>query len=218
MKLLNTIVCLVLLTACRVSLGDALPLEAGAARCDLDSNEARGCSIRWDLSATPRSSYVIQWLSPKSGRWEPVFERRFWSPHETGGWVSTGRLYRVLGCDDRSALRSCVSTTAFWAPEIPPADRMPDSVSIAEADGRSVVAAISRDADRYTQVMQLNVYLLADVLQRSPDAPLPPMNAPAEPGEPGDLAHDVHHNVHSNYELVRRNRALKLSQRSVNND
>ena len=51
--------------------------------------------------------------------------------------------------------------------------------------------------------MQLNVYLLSDVLGRAAAASLPPMTAPQEPGTPGDMAHDVHHNVYAAYEAAR---------------
>jgi hypothetical protein len=213
MKSLNTIACLVLLATFRVSLGDALPLEAGAVRCDPSVDEARRCDIRWDLSATPRSAYAVQWLSPDTGRWEPVFKRRFWSPHEMAGPVSTGKLYRVLGCDDRRMEQNCVSTTVFWAPVITDVDQIPDSVSVTAPDGTTEIAAISRDGDTYTRLMQFNVYMLANLLGRAPDAILPPMNAPAEPGVPGDLAHDVHHNVHTTYESARSDRMLRLPER-----
>ena len=102
-----------------------------------------------------------------------------------------------------------MSTTAVWSPVLPKDRNIPASVSIATGNGDVMHATIEHDAARYTRIMQLNVYLLSDVLGRAVNAPLPPMSAPVEPGKPGDLAHDVHHNVHAAYEAARATRGSR---------
>lgn len=178
-------------------------IEAGTAVCDARGERARKCGIRWDLSATPRAFYGVQWLDPASGQWQSAFARRFQSPYASAGNVVSGRLYRILGCDDDGLTRNCVSTTAFWAPVMPRSGDIPEIVPVSTEDGRVEHARISEDAHRYTRLMQLNVYLLSDLLGRTSSAALPPMTAPLEPGAPGDIAHDVHHNVYAAYEAAR---------------
>ena len=215
---LKSFACLAVLTVTPPSLADVLPLGSGTARCDPADRDISQCTIRWDLSATPRASYSVQWLNPATGAWEPLFKHRFDSPHQHGGHVDVGKLYRVLGCSDGAMRKNCVSTTAHWASVVLPVDKIPDSVRIGDSGDDVQVAAVSKDAEAYTQVMQLNVYLLADVLKRASEASLPPMIPPAEPGTPGDMAHDVHHNVHVMYEATRRDRMLRLAEQSATPD
>jgi hypothetical protein len=206
MKSLKIIAALVLTTSLAVARAAGPAIESGTAVCEPVGAGSPACNLRWDLSATPRAAYVIEWLNPETGQWEPATGRSFASPYTTAHGVAAGRLYRVLGCDDPGRRKHCVSTTAFWAPVMPKDGEIPDSVPIGIVDGELEHAAISKDAQRYTQIMQLNVYLLTNVLGHSASADLPPMSAPREPGAPGDMAHDVHHNVYEAYEAERNGR------------
>jgi hypothetical protein len=206
MKTITTILGLTFLSGASLLHAATPALESGGSSCEFEPVAASACNLHWDLSATPRSAYVVEWLNPSTGQWEPALARLFRSPFATARDLSPGRLYRVRGCNNLARKRDCVSTTAIWAPVIPKDTEIPASVPITAPGGDIQQAAIAREASRYTKIMQLNVYLLSDVLGRATEAGLPPMSAPLEPGTPGDLAHNVHHNVYSAYESVRKSR------------
>ena len=211
MRSTRTILMLACLFGASVSLAAGPAIESGAAACSLDQATNTSCNLRWDLSTTPRSTYAVQWLNPETGQWEDAIGQRFVSPYAASGDLPAGRLYRVLGCDEFGRKWNCISTSAHWAPVMPAAEDIPDFVDIRVAGGIAQQSAISKDAHHYTQVMQLNVYLLADVIGRAPLAVLPRMSAPPEPGKPGDMAHDVHHNVYAAYEAARKQRSVRLA-------
>lgn len=182
-------------------------LGGGTALCAPDGADKAVCDLRWGLSAMPRALYIVEWLNPETGEWEAAIGRPYTSPYHSARGMPAGRLYRVLGCDDVGRKGNCVSTTAFWAPVMLKASKMPASVAIRTRDGEVQNAQVSKAARVYTQIMQLNVSMLADVLGRAATADLPPMSAPPEPGTPGDMAHDVHHNVYAVYEETRKLRS-----------
>ena len=192
------------------SMAQGPALKAGSAQCDPALDDSTGCRIRWDLSAQPRVNYVVQWLNPESGDWDNLRGRSSNAPNGSAGRVASGRLYRVLGCNGQALKENCVSTTAFWAPVVPDPSDIPSSVPVYSGPGRIDQTLIAPAASTHTRVMQLNVYLLADVLGRASTAELPPMTEPLEPGTPGDLAHDVHHNVYASYEAARQSRDVTL--------
>lgn len=132
----------------------------GMANCEFDAQYH--CRVAWNLAQDPRTLYQIERFEPILQEWQ-VEEYDVESRGLSADHATPGHLYRVVGCnvgssDRADAEQDCVSTTATWAPVVPDSvDKIPDMVF----DHQGAGMRINKSNKLRTQILQLNVYLLA---------------------------------------------------------
>jgi hypothetical protein len=141
------------------------------------------CRISWSLSRTSDSFLSVQQFDPMQATWRTVASL----PPSAGSAgtkespVEGGYLYRALVCDDAEREVNCRGTTMVWAPYVQAEDQVhliPSRVPLASwelASGRPMYAAISKNSGWLTQVIQYNVYQMANAIARANIADLPDM-------------------------------------------
>lgn len=200
--------------AMRVSIGILLYLVVGlqsvtaetlkalnVAGCKL-SSDGQACYITWDFTSDPRSYYWLQRYDEAAGRWID-FEAASVDPYGISkSVVPGGYLYRILGCTDLHG-RDCTSSTVYWPPiKYESASDIPETM----VDPSGGTFTVSNNAGLETQLLQYNVYRIAQLIGTIGDlSSFPAMTPPPSAENPGSLTYAdvVHINIYPNYESVR---------------
>lgn len=167
----------------------AVAFQARADRLDTAScgamTSADQCRISWSFSRISDSYYAVQQFDPVEASWRTLAELPLGTPTQ-GTYdkpVEAGYLYRVFACDDAEATRNCSGSTMVWAPLIQPEDQIhliPSRVPLTSSEvafGKPVYAMVSKKSGWLGQVIQYNVYLMANAIARANIADLPDMTS-----------------------------------------
>lgn len=167
------------------------------------SSSTGDCFIKWNFTSGPRAHYWIQQYDLEARQWVNL-DGPSTDPYGISkSIVPGGFLYRVLGCDDLAGRSNCDTSTVYWVPiRLTSADAIPATMK--EPSGGTFT--VSKHLDLKTQLVQYNVYLLAQVMGTIGDlSPLPPMTKPPSEEAPSlwTYADTVHINVYPTYYITR---------------
>jgi hypothetical protein len=171
------------------------------------------CRIRWSFSRTSDSYISVQQFDPMNAAWRTIAAL---APSAGGTGildkpVEGGYLYRVLACDDAEAKINCLGTTMIWAPFVQPESQVhliPSRVPLAAweiGSGTPMYATVDKRNGWLGQVIQYNVYQMANAIARARISDLPDMtpvkDIRLEP--PSDPIEQVQFNVYWAYSAER---------------
>ena len=164
----------------------------------VQSDAAEGCRISWNIGNMAASEkYRLERYDHNLGKWNA--EQRVGSAEGVSEFVvSQANLYRVSNCggSDKRGTRDCSVSSIYWSPFLSTTtDEIPSTVT---RHGSGDKMGVSKGQSLRTQLIQYNVYLLAQALEGKNLEDFPAMTPPAD--YPRTLVDWIHLNVHALYE------------------
>lgn len=192
-------------------------LETGEARCKQNLEYSGGCEVEYVSPDVENPFNHVEQFNKAVGKWTNYRE----DMHEvSNSSLEAGNLYRVSACKTRDD--DCKKTSVFWAPIFTKdAEEIPSSYAIADGEGGSVLASISKNAPLVDQLRQLNVYMITDLVTRFKGREMGRMLKPKDHAHYGlspsesDHSHDehfIHYDVYHNYTNLVKNYKEKRKQ------